>query len=70
MRLSARNVFKGRVVEVKAGPVMASVKVDIGAGNIVTALVSAEAVDGLGVVEGGPLTIIIKATDVMLAISD
>jgi molybdopterin-binding protein len=33
MKLSARNIIKGKVVEVKKGAVAASVKVDIGGGS-------------------------------------
>lgn len=66
MKLSARNIFKGTVVSVKSGPVMASVRVDIGGGNIITAIVTADALDQLAVVEGGTISVIVKATEVML----
>ncbi len=48
MKLSARNVFKGKVLEVLAGPINSRVKVDIGAGNVVTSIVTAGAVEDLG----------------------
>lgn len=66
MKLSARNIFKGTVVSVKSGPVMASVRVDIGGGNIITAIVTADALDQLAVVDGGTISVIVKATEVML----
>ncbi len=67
MKLSARNVFKGKVTDVKEGAVMAKVKVDIGSGNVVSALVSLEAVKELDVKVGDNINILIKATSVMLA---
>ncbi|MDA8307121.1 MAG: TOBE domain-containing protein [Deltaproteobacteria bacterium] len=67
MKLSARNVFKGKVTDVKEGAVMAKVKVDIGSGNVVSALVSLEAVKELDVKVGDDINILIKATSVMLA---
>jgi molybdopterin-binding protein len=36
MKLSARNVFKGKVVDIDKGQVTAIVRVDIGGGNVVT----------------------------------
>ncbi len=66
MRLSARNVFKGKVVAIDKGAVNATVKVDIGAGNIVTSMVTVESVNDLGIAVGGEVSIIIKASSVML----
>ena len=34
MKLSARNVFKGKVIDINAGPINSTVKVDIGSGNV------------------------------------
>jgi molybdopterin-binding protein len=67
MQLSARNIFKGKVVDTTAGPIMAKVRVDIGSGNIVTAIVTADAVSALGVGIGDEISVVIKATEVMLA---
>jgi len=66
MKLSTRNVLKGKVTEVKEGMVMAKVKVDVGGGNIVTSLISTEAVKDLGVKVGEDILVLIKATSVML----
>ncbi|NLI31795.1 MAG: TOBE domain-containing protein [Deltaproteobacteria bacterium] len=67
MKLSARNVIKGKVVDVKEGMIMAKVKVDIGGGNVVTSLVSVEAVKELNVKPGEEIYVMIKATSVILA---
>jgi molybdopterin-binding protein len=67
MKLSARNVIKGKVVDIKEGMIMAKVKVDIGGGNVVTSLVSVEAIKELNVKPGEEIYVMIKATSVMLA---
>ena len=67
MKLSARNILKGKVTDVKEGMVMAKVKVDLGNGNVLTSLISTEAVKELGVQVGGDIQVLIKATSVMLA---
>jgi len=67
MRLSARNAIKGKVTDVKQNEVMAKVKVDIGNGNVITSLISSEAVKELGVKVGEEVNVLIKATSVMIA---
>jgi molybdopterin-binding protein len=68
MRISARNQIKGTVVEVKKGATTSHVRVDIGGGNIVTSSITNEAVDELGIKAGGKATIVVKASDVMIAV--
>ena len=46
MKLSARNMLKGKIVEVKKGQTTAHVRIDIG-GSIVTSSITNEAVDEL-----------------------
>jgi molybdopterin-binding protein len=67
MRLSARNVLKGKIVEVTKGATTAHVKLDIG-GTIVTASITNEAVDELKLAKGASASAVIKASDVMVAI--
>jgi molybdopterin-binding protein len=67
MKLSARNVFKGKVVQVTKGQTTAHVKIEIAAGAIVTASVTSEAVDGLQLKNGDAAYAVIKASDVMVA---
>jgi molybdenum-pterin binding domain len=68
MKLSARNVFKGKVVEFKSGPIGAKVCVDIGGGNIVTSTITAESAAELGLAEGKEVSVVIKSSSVMLAV--
>jgi molybdopterin-binding protein len=67
MKLSTRNIIKGKVVGLKVDGLMAKVKIDAGSGNIITAIVTEEAVKDLGVKEGEPICALVKATSVMLA---
>jgi molybdopterin-binding protein len=66
MKLSARNVLKGKVVEVKKGAVAAQVRVDIG-GHVLTSMITVDAVEDLGLKQGDQVSVVIKSTEVMLA---
>jgi molybdopterin-binding protein len=70
MKLSARNVLKGKIVEVKKGTTTAHVRVDIGGGTIVTASITNESVDDLKLVVGQSAYAVIKSPDVMIGIDD
>ena len=65
MRISARNRLKGRIVEVTKGATTAHVKIDVG-GTIVTASITNQAVDELGLKVGDEAYAVIKASDVMV----
>jgi molybdopterin-binding protein len=67
LMISARNVLKGKVVEIKKGAVAAQVRVDIGGGNVVTSMITVDAVDDLGLAQGQEVSVIIKSSEVMLA---
>ena len=67
MRLSARNLLKGPIVEVKKGQTTAHIRIDIG-GTVVTASIINEAVDDLKLQKGQQAYAVIKASDVMVAI--
>jgi molybdopterin-binding protein len=68
MRISARNQIKGTVVEVKKGATTSHIRVDIGNGQIVTSSITNEAVDELGIKAKGHVTVLVKASDVMIAV--
>ncbi len=67
MRLSARNQLQGRVLEVRKGQTTAHVRIDIG-GPVVTASITNEAVDELGIAVGQSVVAVIKASDVMVGL--
>ena len=65
MKLSARNLLKGTIVEVKKGQTTAHIRIDIG-GTVVTASITNEAVDDLKLQKGQQAYAVIKASDVMV----
>ena len=68
MKISARNILNGKIVEVTKGQTTAHVRIDIGGGTIITASITNEAVDELKLASGQSASAVIKASDVMVAI--
>jgi molybdopterin-binding protein len=68
MKLSARNQIKGKVVEVTKGATTSHVRLDIGGGTIITASITNEAADELGLATGKTAYAIIKASSVMVGV--
>ncbi len=67
MKISARNRLKGRIVEVRKGATTAHVRLDV-SGTTVTASITNEAVDELGLEVGQEAYAIVKASDVMIGL--
>lgn len=67
MKISARNRLEGRIVGVTKGQTTAHVRIDV-RGAIVTAAITNEAVDELGLKVGMDAYAVVKASDVMVAI--
>ena len=67
MKISARNVLKGRIVEVTKGATTSHVKLDVG-GIVVTSSITNAAVDDLRLAIGKDAYAVIKASDVMIGI--
>ncbi len=68
MKLSARNKLNGKILDVKKGATTAHVRLEIAPGQIVTASITNEAVEDLGLKAGGSAIAIVKASDVMIAV--
>jgi molybdopterin-binding protein len=68
MRLSARNQLPGTVIAIDAGAVTTTVKVRLEGGATMTASITKEAADELGIEEGKAVTMVVKASDVMIAV--
>ncbi|WP_035242599.1 TOBE domain-containing protein [Desulfobacter vibrioformis] len=66
MTLSARNLIKGTVKEVKKGQVMAEATIEIAPGVEITSAITTSSVEKLGIAAGKEVTVVIKATSVML----
>jgi len=67
MKISARNILQGKVVEVTKGATTAHVKIDIGGSTVVASITNA-AVDDLKLEVGKQAYAVVKASDVMVAI--
>lgn len=67
MKISARNVLRGRITEVTKGATTAHVKIDVG-GTIVTASITNAAVEDLKLAVGKDAYAVVKASDVMVAV--
>ena len=68
MKISARNQIHGTVTDIQKGATTSHVRLDVGAGAIITASITNEAVDDLKLKKGQKAHAIIKASDVMIAI--
>ena len=68
-KLSARNQLKGAVTQVKPGAVNAEVDIELSGGEQVTATVTNDSVDTLGLRKGQSVTAIFKAGAVILAVA-
>lgn len=66
MKLSARNVLKGKVVGVEPGVVTTIVRIDLGGGAVVTSSITRNAADELALSVGDEAFAVIKASDVMV----
>lgn len=66
MQISARNQLPGTIKEITIGIVTAEVVVDV-AGHDVVAVITKSSVEGMQLTVGDPITVVIKATEVMLA---
>ena len=66
MKISARNVLKGKIIDVTKGATTAHVKIEIGGRIVVTSSITNAAVDELKLAAGKDAYAVIKASDVMV----
>ena len=69
MKLSARNQFKGTVVEIQEGAVNGTVKIDVG-GVVISSVITMASIRELGLKVGGEAYAVIKASNVMVGVDD
>ena len=67
LKISARNQLKGKVVSIEKDGVTAKVKVEVKAPAVVTAVITKEAVEDLGIKLGDEVNAVVKSTEVMIA---
>ena len=68
MKLSARNILKGKVVKIVPGAVNAEVTIQLPGEEQIVAIITNGAVVSLGLKEGKQAYAIIKASSVMVAV--
>ena len=66
MKLSARNQLEGKIANVDVGAVMANVKIEISEPGVITAVITKESAEKLGLTEGDDVAAIIKSTEVII----
>lgn len=68
MKISARNMLKGKVKSIKPGVVNTEVTVELSGGDIITSIITKESAEKLGLGEGKSVYAVIKASNVMIAV--
>jgi molybdopterin-binding protein len=67
MKLSARNILKGKVVKLVPGAVNTEVEIELAGGERVVSVITKGSVESLGLVVGKDVFAVIKASNVMIA---
>lgn len=68
MKLSARNVLKGKVKKIIVGAVNTEVVIEVASGVEVVSIITKESAEKLGLKEGKEVYAVIKASSVMVAV--
>jgi molybdopterin-binding protein len=66
LKISARNMLEGTIENVELGAVMASIKIKVESPGLITALITKESAQNLGLKKGDKATAIIKSTEIMV----
>jgi molybdopterin-binding protein len=66
MKLSARNKLSGKILKVDVGLITSKVVLDLGNGNIISAIISKDAVEDLDLKPGDNAFAVIKSTEVII----
>ena len=68
MRLSARNILKGKITQVKPGIVNTEVILELLGGGQVVSIITKESAENLGLAVGKTAYAVIKASSVMIGV--
>jgi molybdopterin-binding protein len=68
MKVSARNILKGRIKSLEHGAVNSEVVIDVAGGMEIVSIITKDSAEGLGLAVGKEVYAVIKATEVMVAI--
>jgi molybdopterin-binding protein len=67
MKLSARNLIKGKITKITMGAVNAEVELELADKQVIVSIITINSVKRLGLVEGKEAYAMIKASSVMIA---
>jgi molybdopterin-binding protein len=67
MKISARNILKGKVKKIVKGPVSSEVSVELSGGDTIVSVITKTSAENLNLTEGKEVYVVIKATNVMIA---
>lgn len=68
MKISARNILKGKVKEIIAGAVNSEVVIELPGGTTIVSVITKESVESLGLKVGKEAFAVIKASNVMIGV--
>lgn len=68
MKISARNVLKGKIKKIVRGAVNAEVMIELPGGSELVSIITIASVDSLGLEEGKEVYAVVKASNVMVAV--
>jgi molybdopterin-binding protein len=68
MRISARNILKGKVVKIVRGSVNTEVTIELPGGTQLVSIITNSSVENLSLTEGKEAYAIIKASNVMVGV--
>jgi molybdopterin-binding protein len=67
MKISARNILKGRIKSIVNGPVSSEISVELPGGDTIISVITKASAENLDLKEGKEAYVVIKATNVMIA---
>jgi molybdopterin-binding protein len=68
MKLSARNIIKGKVINIIRGAVNAEVTLQLPGGDHIVSIITVSSLESLGLKEGSEAYAVIKASNVMIGV--
>ncbi len=68
MKISARNILKGKVVKVTPGAVNSEIVLELAGGAQIVSIITKQSAEALGLVQGKEAYAIIKASNVMMGV--
>ena len=68
MRISARNILKGKIKKIIPGAVNSEVVIEVAGGAEIVSIITKESVDSLELKVGKEVYAVVKASNVMVAV--